>query len=297
MADDHPIDPSSPQPDDASAGGAGGSLDGLNESALNSLLDQASALAAELQTDLGRGERGSARNAQDEALGGTGDLPADLETQLDEVERLALEAGAELGVEPKIEPHAPPPRPSPPQDDAVTPSAETEALDYMGEATRPGEPGMAAHEDTDEAVPEFMSEFTRPEHAAKPANPAPPSPVVAPGMEDMPAGSPTGRAAARHSAPVAATQPRSPAAAPSSDPPMPGDDPAGLSTDPAPASARGLSDRSGNAAIGCVLIVARVLDLLDRPFVRMGRRTKHVLGLIGIATAATTLLVLASALL
>jgi hypothetical protein len=290
MSDEIPNNPGNPQGDGAPHGEPDGDFAGVSGPELSSLLDEASSLASELKNDLGEPETPRVEAAEDELLAQTEDLSARVESELSEMERLAQEAGEALGAEP-VPMHDGEDLASADGDDEAAPAIP----DFMSEFTQPAASTPAADDQpVDDAIPDFMSEFTQPAPAAAPRGGAETAAKGEPGgvgvaadpdaaaalrddllrdlmsrPEPPPEAEATGRAAleqgpADDGQPVAEAAPRRTAA----------------------------TARLSAVAQSAVGGIATVMEAIDRPFHRIGDRIRWVAGLIGLATLATTIVLL-----
>ncbi len=294
MSDETPINPDTPRDDGSSGGAADGDFAGISGPELSGLLDEASSLAAELKHDLGEPEGLRVEAAEDELLAQSEDLTGRVEAELSEMERLAQEAGDALGA-------GGPDSDSGQPEAAAQPAADPgEVPDFMSEFTRPeppaAKPAPASIEADSSEVPDFMSEFTQPEA------PSPP---------------PRQRTAAQTSAGTVSVAAETDAAAELRDDllrdlmsrperPAETEDDGGpelrgasaaeadQSSDSAASPRASIGSRFAGMAEASVGGLATMLETVDRPFHRLGDRTRWVAGLVGLATLGTTILLLLS---
>lgn len=238
----------------------------VSEGDLDDVLANASALAEDLSEQVGAS---SGHVAAEPATSSADDatLPSDIDAELMELERLVASAGQEL-------------------DDANEPGDERAPLidepDVTSEAGAPSDAGAASPDTT--SIPDFMAEFTRSE-----------------GEVDRSAGAPgTANGQSAHS-PVIAPRPG-----------VVGTGMVGAAGDMGASSkadagseagltsglmsklmmrARRVVERVGLPALRWGEKAVALLEVIDRPFGRLGNSVRRVIGWVALATAGTSVLV------
>lgn len=293
MSDEIPSNPGNPQGDGSPHGQPDGDFAGVSGPELSSLLDEASSLASELKNDLGEPETPRVEAAEDELLAQTEDLSARVESELSEMERLAQEAGEALGAEP-VAMHDGEDLASVDGDDDAAPAIP----DFMSEFTQPAASTPAAEAEdeqpVDDAIPDFMSEFTQAAPATAPRGSAEAASHSEPGGVGV-AAEPDAAAALRDdllrdlmSRPEPPPEPEATGRAALEQGPADDGQPVAEAAPRRPAATARLSA----VAQGAVGGIATVMEAIDRPFHRIGDRIRWVAGLIGLATLATTIVLL-----
>ncbi len=279
MTKEQPPDKSSPDPLEGAGSGA------ISDQELDDVLAQASSLADDLAEEVGLAEKSDQQGEPHEPPDGA----ADLDAELSELEQLVADASSEVNEEAESA-------------DETAPSAE--------ESTPRSEKPP---------IPDFMEEFTRPQEPADaepaatktPASTAPPDPATTSETKEQDADASGTTLSAKPG--VVGTGMIGVVGAPLSTPPT--DDRATEGTEASDTAAPTEEDDTPETA-SYVSVVARLvhtvkqsagrfstmgltlcnralglLEVVDRPFARLGEPVRRVIGWIAIATVGTAVIV------